>query len=234
MTPSAQMSDSSVDAGPVGPHLLGRHELGRAEERRRGRQVAPVRAAAGLHQLGDAEVEDLDARGAAHPRRQEQVPRLEVAVDDARLVRLAYRLARLDEIEHRVVDREGPALLDQGPQVRPLEVLHDDVGGPGREPPDVVDAGDVLALEARRGPRLAEKALDRLGLGERLRAHELDGPELPQLEVGGRHHDAHRPPAEHPLHAVLAGDHVPDADVLAAVVVRHGGAVHSIGICRRP
>ncbi len=143
-------------------------------------------------------------------------------MDDARLVRLADGLAGLDDVEHGLVDGERPSLLQAGAEVGPLQVLHDDVGGPRVEAPHVVHLGDVLALEAGRRPRLAEEALHGLGLVERLSAHELDGPELAQVEVGGRHHDAHGAPAEDPLHPVLAGDDVSEVDVQAAFYVVHG------------
>src|SRR4029077_4014089 len=90
---------SRVDGAAV-RDLLGRHVLRRADDRRADRQVFVLGLdALARADLRDAEVEDLDGRFAVEPVRQEQVGRLEVAVDDAADVRLRQRFAGLrDEV----------------------------------------------------------------------------------------------------------------------------------------
>ena len=55
---------------------------------------------------------------------KEQIGRLDVAVDDARLVRLGKRLARLHDVVDGLVDRELLPHLDPLRQVAAFEVLH--------------------------------------------------------------------------------------------------------------
>ena len=81
-------------------------------------------------------------------------------------------------------------------------------GAPVLELTHVGDARDVLALDPRGGPGLADEAADRLGVGERLGEQELEGDPLVELDVAGRDDDPHAAGAEHALDAVLAGDDV--------------------------
>jgi hypothetical protein len=86
---------------PATTQLLGRHVAGRAEQRprlglHRHRAIDDV----GFHgrQLGNAEVENLDAS----ILRDEHVVRLEVAVDDATIVRGGQAAGDLDRVVHRL------------------------------------------------------------------------------------------------------------------------------------
>ena len=128
--------------------LLGRHVLRRAEHDARLRQLVELRLV--VLPLGDPEVQDLDDVRPVRALRDEEVGRLEVAVDDAVRVRLGDALADL----HRVVDgeRDGQraARLDHLPEVRPLQVVHHHVGHVIAPHADVDDARDVLVLELLR------------------------------------------------------------------------------------
>ena len=114
----------------------------------------------------------LTQRRAVGAARDEQVRRLEVAVDDAGGVRLGERLARLEDVA-RTASSTGsaPSRAMSCAEVAPLEVLHDDVRhAVVSSVPDVDDARDVLALHLRGDARLAEEALDGLRAAHRLAA----------------------------------------------------------------
>jgi hypothetical protein len=101
-----------VDRPPF--RLLGRHVGGRAEDdallRRRQAECRRLREAGrrarrlALERFGEAEVEHLHAPLGRHLH----VRRLEVAVDDALLVRRVERAGDLDRDRERLVDRQRP------------------------------------------------------------------------------------------------------------------------------
>ena len=134
--------------------------------------------------LGDAEVEDLDERRAVGPRGEEEVRRLEVAVDDAERVRLgdAPRTPG-GRSSTASATASAPALRDEVAEVAALEVLHHHVGRAGLERADVDDAGDVLALELHGRARLAEEARDRLGVPSPSGSRNLSATRCVELEV---------------------------------------------------
>ena len=134
-----------IDRQPA--HLLGRHVVEAADQR------AGVRDA-GIGQLRDAEVEDLQP--AAAPL-DHQVGRLDVAMDDAEGVRVGEAVAQLlDELEPA---GEGRGLAPSDPRAQRLAV--DELHGDERLAvvlPDVEDADDVLVLEHAGGIRFLHEA----------------------------------------------------------------------------
>ena len=134
-------------------HLLGRHVERRAHHRVGRGQVRRVL----VDGLRDAEVEDLHARRAVGRLGDEEVLRLEVAMDDAELVRLADRLARLEEVVDGLVDRQRAPRAEDLREVAAGEVLHHDVRRAVRERADLEDADDVLALNRCGGAGLADE-----------------------------------------------------------------------------
>jgi hypothetical protein len=84
-----------VDVEPRHLRLLGRHVLGRAEDLRVLREQRLL-GQLGAGRLGDAEVDHLRHRHAVVQRHQ-HVARLDVAMDDALVVRVLDRLADLGE-----------------------------------------------------------------------------------------------------------------------------------------
>ncbi len=109
-------------------------------------------------------------------------------------------------------DGERRARAEDLREVLALEVLHDDERGAVGERVDVEDAGDVDALEPAGGARLAQEALHHLALLGGLRAQELDGDALLQVQVPGRDDVRHAALTEQALDAVLAAEHVPRLD----------------------
>ena len=130
--------------------LLGREVLRGADDRSRLRHLRRAGAR-------DAEVGHLDPPLAV----DEDVVRLDVAVDEVLAVRDAQCGEDLARVVDRDRDRRGAAGGDQLLQAAPVEVLHRDVVG-ALGLPAVEDRDDVRVREARCVLRLAAEALDEL------------------------------------------------------------------------
>ena len=129
--------------------------------RRRGRSSsAELGGVEHPDRLRDPEVEELDARRPVRAAREKQIRWLDVAVHDAGAVRFVEALARLDCVLDGARDGRRPQAGEQRREVLPLEVLHHHVGRARVELADVGDANHVLAAQARRGARLAQKTSD--------------------------------------------------------------------------
>ena len=152
---------------------------------------------------GDAEVHDLDGAGVG----DDDVGRLDVAVDDAVLVAVGERLQDTGDDDERLL-RAGRLRVDQ--QVADgvaLDDLHHDVGDGAVADPvlaRVVDRDHRVVVEARDRLRLTREA--RLGDGvlRQVRAEQLhsDGPAEP--DVLGREDLRHTAPAESARQPVTA------------------------------
>jgi len=148
-------------------HRLFRTHVGRGADRHAGHRRAGLGAPARIEALGDAEVDHLDQHLALVVGDQ-QVARLEVAVDDPFLVRVLDALADLQEQFEPVCEVHAAAVaeLDQG-QAR--HVLHREeqpalLGGA-----DVQNLRDVRMLHAReQGAFAAETVEDVLAVHARL------------------------------------------------------------------
>src|ERR1043165_6461104 len=152
----AEGEDVGAGVDRLGGDLLGRHVAGRADDGA-GRGEMPrglVAVAARRHvlgELGEAEVEDLHAAVG----RDEEVLRLEVAMDEPLFVRDGERPGDLDGVvdglrqreRRRIVVAEGLA------QRLAFEQLHDDVRR-ALERADVVDRDEAGMAERARGARL--------------------------------------------------------------------------------
>ena len=164
-----------IDGLPA--HLLGRHVPHRAEHRARAGQRTRVgeqrrlglERRAGRGQLGEAEVEDLDAAVARH----EDVVRLQVAVDDPLVVRgrqpardLAGVVDGLPMRQRRCADARAERL--------PIEQFRDDVRR-AVVGADVVDAEDVGVIERADRARLLLEAAEAIAVGRERRRQHLDG-----------------------------------------------------------
>ena len=179
---------------------------------------------AGLRDLGDAEVEDLDRELAIRPAHAEEVGGLEVPVDDAERVRVRDGLAGLEDEVDRLLDRQEATLLEPRREVESLEVVHHDVGTAVLQLPHVGHAGHVLSLDLGRRPGLLEKAADEDGLLEGLGQQELQRDPLVELEVMRGDDDAHPARPQDALDTVLARQH--HAGPNAALATLHlGGCV---------
>ncbi len=145
-------------------YLLGRHVFRRAE------RCPGLRHARGRH-VGDAEVGELAAaRGRDH-----HIGRLDVAVDDAVLLRVVERVGHLRGDLRRRGERGARQLAQHLLQRASLEQLHRDVGHAGVLA-DVEDGDDIRMVEAAGRARFAQEALAHLvqDLGRQLRQQRLD------------------------------------------------------------
>ncbi|EYF02008.1 Hypothetical protein CAP_7626 [Chondromyces apiculatus DSM 436] len=207
----AQRPDVGAGVGALrGAHLLRGHVVGGAEDFLAG--DLEVRVGGGGEELRDAEVEDLDARGAVVAAGEEEVRRLEVAVDDAEGMGFGHGVASLQDVVGDVGGGDGAALAGEAAQIAAFEVLHDDVRDAGFEAADVVHLGDVLALELHDGAGFAEEALDSDGVLALGVVHQLEGAHFVEVEVGGGDDGAHAADAKHVVDAVLARDHGADGN----------------------
>ena len=116
------------------------------------------------------------------------------------------RVAGLEDEVDRERARELACVLEQAAEVEALEQLHDHVRLAIRKRADVVDARDVLGLEANGGLGFADEALDVLGVELTSSRRILIATRSSSCEVARREHDAHAAKAERRLDAILAGD----------------------------
>ena len=85
----------------------------------------------------------------------------------------------------------------------------------------------MLALDARRRPRLRREALDRLVVLERSRLQRLDRDALLELQVVRLEDNAHAPDGEHAVDAIFPRDDLARLDGNEAPRIRVlGGARH--------
>ena len=190
---------SRIDGGALG--LLGRHVGRRPEDLAThgggesqgggvGRRPHRVIGDVGHQRLGQTEVEDLDVPGRGHL----DVGGLEVAVDDALLVRCLEAFRDLQEERDRLVDRDRAASDAIGQRLA-VDQLHDQEarGLLGLEP---VQGGDVGVVERGQHPRLTLEPGEPLGvLCHRLRQH-LDRNLAVESGVPGSVHHTHAARAE--------------------------------------
>jgi hypothetical protein len=158
--------------------------------------------------LADAEVDQLDEIGLAVLVDDEAVRRLHVAVDDPGGVR---RLQRPQDLKAEVhgARRIEPAPLarEQLPEVAPVEVLHHEVGRPGRQPADVEHLHHVVAVDLGSRHPFVDEPLHGPLERQDSRAHELQGDRRPSQDVGRLGDRTHPPLAEQLLDAVLPIEH---------------------------
>ncbi len=178
----------------LGAHdLLGAHVVRRADERAGARGAAHD---ADLGPLRDAEVEQLHEHLAAPGVAEEDVGRLDVAVDDAALVRLGQGARQLRDDRDDLARSHRPAGAQVVLEVAPLEQLHDDVGRALGRDAVVEGLHDVRALDLGSGGGLAGEAGGGLGALEQVAGHELDDDLRAKRLVLRDPHGSHPPLAE--------------------------------------
>jgi len=168
----------------LAPDLLGRHVPDRAEDRallsvrlRRGERLGGSRHHR-RHQLGDAEVEDLQPALLG----EEEVLRLQVAMDDAFLVRGREALRELQGVAVRLMHRQS-SFPQSLAQCDPVQQLGDDVRA-ALVRPDIVHVEDVGVIERAGGARFLFEAAQ-LSLIVQAGGEHLDGDVAPELAVVG-------------------------------------------------
>ena len=151
-----------------------------------------------IGQLGDAEIDQLDEVGAAIPVDEEDIVRLEVAVDDSPLVRRLQRPAALQEDGSRPPERERHSGLHERLQRPAVQELHHEVMAPAVGDVEIEDVDDVVVADDVHGLRFVEEALD---------------DPLVRIEAGMEHLDRHLR-ADGGVLAHVDGAHSPFAEQL--------------------
>ncbi len=157
----------------------------------------------GCRVLGDAEVRQVDMVRSVHvdPGRDDDVPGLDVTVDEALPVRRVERGGDLAEDVQRRHGLEPLRLLEPRLQVDTLDVAHDDeqdaVGFSG-----FVDRDDVRVIDRRRKMGLAFEPLAEAGVVCELRRQDLERHVALETRLNGAVDDAHAAPTDQPLDPV--------------------------------
>ena len=188
--------------------LLGRHVTRRAEREPGGGEVPVLRNASSQAEVGE--------HGAAVVV-DEDVVRLEVAVDDAGVVGVLEPVANLSQVAPcgraiegaPVEDVSEGALLDEG------HGEEDDVAGHD----EVVDGEDVGVVEAREGPGLELEALEEALILFQVGEEGLEGDLAAEGLLGRAVHDGHSAGAEALVDVVVADSRA--GEVLAGACVLH-------------
>ncbi|MEJ2190107.1 MAG: hypothetical protein P8Y93_11990 [Acidobacteriota bacterium] len=187
---AAEREDVSLRVHLGAPHLLRRHVAQGAHDRAGlGQGVGDLGGVpgvgGGLAQMGNAEVEQLDAT----VRRQKNVLRLDVAVDDTLGVGRPEAGSHIAGDFHDPLDRH-PAFPQAIPEVLPFEKLHDRKGDTILVP-EVIDGENVRVGEPGDGAGFSFEAFDLPGIGGGGFAEDLDRDLAFEPGVHGAVDDAH-------------------------------------------
>ena len=195
--------DVAPGVGGLAAKDLGRGVMHRSDERPRLRERAPRRGAflrAGVgHELGQAEVEDLDPRRGDH-----DVGALQVAMDDALLVGVLESRGDLETVTNGIGGRQRPrgdGLLERAAG----DVLHGDKGRPVFLA-DLMDDADVRMAEGGCHPGLAEETGAVVGIADEIGREEFDRDGPLELKVLRLEDQSHPAPADLPDHPVFSVD----------------------------
>ena len=176
---------------PAAAKLLGRHVGGRA--------VADLGAGELVGDGGEAEVHDDEVAALVH----HDVLRLEVAVDDAAVVRGGESGAELARGLQRLVAGQPADAREQRGEIFAVHVFHRDERR-AVYLADVEHAADVGMRNQAGDADLAVEALEQPRIARRLFGEELERDRLPEREIGGAVDFAHAAAPEQSENAVAA------------------------------
>ena len=187
---------------------------------------------AGVGQLGDSEVDQLDEIGAAGLVDEEDVVRFEVPVDDSAVVGRLQRAAALKENRSHALERKRRSGLHERLQRPPLQEFHDEVVPAAVRDVEIENVDDVLVADDVHGLCLVEEPLDdpfiRVEAGmEHLDRHlRADGGVLAHVHGA---HAAFAQDLDDPPGADLPSDHLVSSSLL-----RGNGPVLRLALGRAP
>ena len=209
-------------------HLLRRHVFGRAHDVARQRDVAGRRRV-GDGQLGHAEVQHLAVTDrSVRVHAQEDVVRLQIAVDDAVEVRRRDTAHGGQHERDRLDERHLSRSLHPIGERLAREQLHDQTRR-ALVLDDVEDRHDVRVIDAARGERLAAETREHLGTGGERGEDPLERDTALGADVDGRVDLRHPAAAEQALDPVLVSNHLTDRERLRWCGVR--GASPLVHLC---
>ena len=197
--------------GGLARGLLGRHVLRRAEDRAVARDelLAVARRGMAWLDLRDAEIEHLHEVGVRVLLDEHDVVGLEVAMDDAGVVRLLERDRDLAHDVERTRGLDRP-LRDHFVERDTLDVFEDEKERAVGELAEVGRRGDVRMLDPRRGLGFATKAPEHLFVVAQVGVQQLQRHALSHQRVLREEHGAHPAFADQLVEAVTLRDHRAD------------------------
>jgi hypothetical protein len=185
------------------------------------RHRAPLSGKAGVHELRNPEIEEFRNPLRGH----EDVPGLDVAVNDQVPVGVLDRRAQLSEELQALRDRMALAIAVPIDGL-PLDVLHDEVGTSVLSCATIEKAGDVRVIEAREDLSLPAKARNDL-VPVHIRSDDLDRDALLVLLVCPcREVHAPHAPAPELLESLIGAD--PKLEPLRPGRGRGGGGLRFV------
>ena len=132
-------------------------------------------------------------------------------MDDAGVVGFGHRLARLRDELGGDLGREASAFFDEPLEVDPFEELHHHERRAVFDDAYIEHPRDVCAPELRGGTRFEGEPAGR-DVPAQLRAHELEGDRLIELDVLGGEDEPHPSRGDLAVDDVFSGDHLPRLD----------------------
>ena len=173
-------------------------------------------ALAAFHELDDTEIEDLRDEAVIRRLRQEDVVRLDVAMNDSRLVRALQSTRDLRENSDGLRKRQPLHAMQISAKRFPLEVLHHDVRRSVRQLAAVEYLHAEPRLESSRGARLARKTRAHV-LGQHHRSgDDSDSHALAQSQVSARPYGPHAAAPEARVEAILTSNDGTCSDFIGA------------------
>src|SRR5207249_9956706 len=173
---------------------------------------------------GDPEVDDLDEVRQAAVAGEEDVVRLQIAVDDVVLMRRVQGAAALQDDRRDQPQRQRLSPGKVRLQRAALEELHHEVVPPVVGDVEVEDLDDVVVTDQVDRARLVEKPVDDGAIGRKARVQHLDGDLGTDGGVLGDVHASHPAFADTPDDAVRAQG-APDQRIRFEWNLAHGGSV---------
>ncbi len=175
------------------PNLLGRQVLGRSHHHVVAREIG----VGDVETLGDAEVRQQ------HPPigRQQDVGRLDVAMDEAGTVGLVERARNRRADVDGELRTEALLTVEQLAEALAVDELHHH-GLAAVVLEHVVDGDDVGVVQPGDGDRFAPEPFGDHGIGGEVRLEPLDGDPAVELDVGGDPHLGHPTVTDPPFEVV--------------------------------
>ena len=205
----AQRVDVGADVEWLAGELLGTHVFRGPDRHPHGRDGLPTSPG----RLGDSEVHQLHELPAVGIPRDENVVRLEVAVDDSALVRRGEGVRDLTRQLTGIRQRQRASATDEGGERFTLDVLHREVKRAVGRLPEIVDGGDVGMVDLARVRGLPVEPADGIGGWRERGAHHLHSAQPPHAHVLGEIHAAHASLAQRPDDTIAVGEQRSDEQV---------------------